>query len=131
MTEMKVIHEDRLSQFFVLSDGINYELKWDDSRLTTHIKGIKKEDYETYLSGERTGSELMHKASYNVWPVSKEVQDAADKKFVKDTPTALISDPSSRELFSQDELQELIPIAEKQWIDWKGKLPDNYVSPIN
>ncbi|WP_317629562.1 hypothetical protein [Streptococcus sp. CSL10205-OR2] len=33
-------------------------------------------------------------------------------------------------LFTEEELEKLIPIAEKQWIDWKGKLPERYVSPL-
>ncbi|MEG1487796.1 hypothetical protein [Lactococcus sp.] len=131
MTEMKVINEDRLSQFFVLSDGINYELKWDDSRLTTHIKEINKEDYSAYLSGERTGEELMHKASYGVWPAIQEAQDKVKKERAEKRPIVLISNPKNQKLFSQEELEKLIPLAEKAWIDWKGKLPDNYVSPIN
>jgi len=29
-----------------------------------------------------------------------------------------------------EELEELIPIAEKQWIESEGELPDDYVSPL-
>lgn len=29
-----------------------------------------------------------------------------------------------------EELEELIPIAEEQWIESEGKLPDDYVSPL-
>ena len=32
--------------------------------------------------------------------------------------------------FSKEELEELIPIAEKQWIESEGELPDDYVSPL-
>ena len=28
------------------------------------------------------------------------------------------------------EEEKLIPIAEQMWIDWRGKLPDDYVSPL-
>ena len=31
---------------------------------------------------------------------------------------------------SKEELEELIPIAEKQWIESEGELPDDYVSPL-
>jgi len=33
-------------------------------------------------------------------------------------------------LFSKEELEELIPIAEKLWIESEGELPDYYVSPL-
>ena len=32
--------------------------------------------------------------------------------------------------FTQEELERLIPLAEQMWIDWRGKLPDDYVSPL-
>ena len=35
-----------------------------------------------------------------------------------------------QELFTQEELERLIPLAEQKWIDWRGKLPDDYVSPL-
>ncbi len=44
--------------------------------------------------------------------------------------TPLIANPKSWELFSQEELERLIPLAEQKWIDWRGKLPDDYVSPL-
>jgi hypothetical protein len=42
----------------------------------------------------------------------------------------LIDVPKNRKLFSKEELEELIPIAEKQWIESEGKLPDDYVLPL-
>ena len=42
----------------------------------------------------------------------------------------LIDLPETRELFTQEELERLIPIAEKQWTESEGKLPDDYVSPL-
>ena len=127
---MKIIHENRSSQFFVLSDGVIYQLKWDDSRLTTHIKEIEKEDYEAYLSGKRSSADLMHKAAYGVWPAPKEEQDRVKKERAEKRPIVLISNPKNQRLFSQNELEKLIPLAEKAWIDWKGELPDNYISPL-
>ncbi|HFR5304601.1 TPA: hypothetical protein ACHW1C_002061, partial [Streptococcus equi subsp. zooepidemicus] len=45
-------------------------------------------------------------------------------------PISLIDVPKSRAYFTQEELKELIPIAEQKWINWKGKLPDDYISPL-
>ncbi|HEM6266864.1 TPA: hypothetical protein U2C71_002132, partial [Streptococcus suis] len=53
-----------------------------------------------------------------------------EKRSIEESPTTLIDIPKFRALFTQEELEELIPIAEQQWIDWKGKLPDDYVSPL-
>lgn len=129
MSEMKRIHNDIPSQFYVLSDGNNYELEWLDSRLAKHVKSIDKQDYVEYLNGKRSGGDLMTKAAYGVWPAPKEVQDSAEKKFIESAPTSLIDVEDSRKYFTKDELRKLIPIAEKQWIDWKGKLPDDYHRP--
>ncbi|HEK9074835.1 TPA: hypothetical protein TUY02_001865, partial [Streptococcus equi subsp. zooepidemicus] len=53
-----------------------------------------------------------------------------EKNAIRKSPTVLIDIPRFREYFTQEELKELIPIAEQQWIDWRGKLPDDYVSPL-
>ena len=42
----------------------------------------------------------------------------------------MIDFPENRKLFSQEELEELIPIAEKDWIESEGKLSKGYVSPL-
>ena len=54
----------------------------------------------------------------------------SEKQFVLKGLTPLIASPKSWELFTQEELETLIPLAEKKWIDWRGKLPDDYVSPL-
>lgn len=130
MSKIEIIHENRPSQFFVLSDGTIYQLKWHDTRLATHTKDISKTDYEAYLTGDRTGSDLMFKAAYGTWPLPKAEQEEPERVFIRETPTALISDPTAIALFKKEELEDLIPIAEKEWIDWKGKLPENGTRPI-
>ena len=55
---------------------------------------------------------------------------ASEKQFVLKGLTPLIASPKSWELFTQEELETLIPLAEQKWIDWRGKLPDDYVSPL-
>jgi len=42
----------------------------------------------------------------------------------------LIDVPKNRKLFSKEELEELIPITEQQYIESEGKLPDDYVLPL-
>ncbi|CYY08218.1 TPA: hypothetical protein ACGO9Z_001430 [Streptococcus suis] len=91
---------------------------------------IEKSDFDEYLSGKRTAREVDFKAENDRWPPSEEQKKASEKKFVEKGLTPLIANPKSRELFSQEELEKLIPLAEQKWIDWKGKLPDNYVSPF-
>ena len=81
-------------------------------------------------SGERTLQEVSWKIRNNSWPPTEEEKKASEKRFIEESPTSLIDLPETRELFTQKELEKLIPIAEQMWIDWRGKLPDDYVSPL-
>ena len=81
-------------------------------------------------SGERALLEVSWKIKHDSWPPSEEEKKASEKRFIEESPTSLIDLPETRELFTQEELERLIPIAEQMWIDWRGKLPDHYVSPL-
>ena len=81
-------------------------------------------------SGERALLEVSWKIKHDSWPPSEEEKKASEKRFIEESPTSLIDLPETRELFTQEELERLIPIAEQMWIDWRGKLPDDYVSPL-
>ena len=81
-------------------------------------------------SGERTQLEILSKLQTDCWPPTEEEKKASEKQFVLKGLTPLIANPKSWELFTQEELERLIPLAEKKWIDWRGKLPDDYVSPL-
>ena len=81
-------------------------------------------------SGERTQLEILSKLQNDCWPPTEEEKKASKKQFVLKGLTPLIANPKSWELFTQEELERLIPLAEKKWIDWRGKLPDDYVSPL-
>ena len=81
-------------------------------------------------SGERTPLEVSWKIRNDSWPPTEEEKKASEKQFILKGLTPLIASPKSWELFTQEELETLIPLAEQKWIDWRGKLPDNYVSPL-
>ncbi|MCY7192629.1 hypothetical protein [Streptococcus gallolyticus] len=91
---------------------------------------INAKDFEVYLAGKCSGKELRYKAQNDAWPPTEEEKKIAEKESVVKSPTVLIDIPKYRKLFTYEELERLIPIAEQQWIDWKGKLPDDYVSPL-
>ena len=81
-------------------------------------------------SGERTQLEILSKLQTDCWPPTEEEKKASEKQFVLKGLTSLIANPKSWELFTQEELERLIPLAENKWIDWRGKLPDDYVPPL-
>ena len=81
-------------------------------------------------SGERTQLEILSKLQNDCWPPTEDEKKASEKRFIEESPTSLIDLPETRDLFTKEELEKLIPIAEQMWIDWRGKLPDDYVSPL-
>ena len=81
-------------------------------------------------SGERTQLEILSKLQNDCWPPTEEEKKASEKRFIEESPTSLIDLPETRDLFTKEELEKLIPIAEQMWIDWRGKLPNDYVSPL-
>ena len=81
-------------------------------------------------SGERSLLEISWKIKHDSWPPTEEEKKASEKQFILKGLTPLIANPKSWELFTQEELERLIPLAEQMWIDWRGRLPDDYVSPL-
>ena len=71
-------------------------------------------------SGERTLHEVSWKVQNDCWPPTEEEKKASEKQFIEESPTSLIDLPETRELFTHEELERLIPIAEKQWIESEG-----------
>lgn len=94
------------------------------------VYNLSEEDFQLLEEEKRTAAEIHFKLQNGLWPPTENEKKEANRNFIRETPTALISDSSSWKLFTHEELKKLIPIAEQQWIDWKGKLPDSYVSPI-
>lgn len=91
---------------------------------------INPSDFNEYLLGRRTAREIDFKAENDRWPPTEEEIRESRRKFISKHPASLIDVPKNRKLFSKEELEELIPIAEKQWIESEGELPDYYVSPL-
>ncbi|HEK9996208.1 TPA: hypothetical protein TVQ98_001899 [Streptococcus equi subsp. zooepidemicus] len=86
--------------------------------------------FELLESGECSLGDVHSKLQDGNWPPTEEEKKELEKNAIRKSPTVLIDIPRFREYFTQEELKELIPIAEQQWIDWRGKLPDDYVSPL-
>ena len=91
---------------------------------------LPNELFNLLESGERTQLEILSKLQTDCWPPTEEEKKAIEKQFVLKGLTPLIANPKSWELFTQEELERLIPLAENKWIDWRGKLPDDYVPPL-
>ena len=64
-------------------------------------------------SGKRSLLEISWKIKTDRWPPTEEEKKASEKQFVLKGLTPLIASPKSWELFTQEELETLIPLAEK------------------
>ena len=80
--------------------------------------------------GERSLLEISWKIKYDCWPPTEKEINKIKRGRAKERPKILIANPKNQLLFTQEELKELMPIAEKIWIESEGKLPDDYVSPL-
>ena len=94
------------------------------------VYDLPQELFSLLDSGERSLLEISWKIKHDSWPPTEEEKKASEKQFVLKGLTPLIANPKSWELFTQEELERLIPLAENKWIDWRGKLPDDYVPPL-
>ena len=81
-------------------------------------------------SGERTLREVSWKIQNDCWPPTEEEKSEIRKKRAREKQIVLISNRKNQLLFSNKELEILIPQAEQQWIESMGELPDDYVSPL-
>ena len=114
--------------------------KHDNQYYIVNIEGGMMEDRVVYElsdelfalleNGERTLHEISWKIKNDCWPPTEEERRESRRKFISKYPASLIDVPENRKLFSKEELERLIPLAEKVWIESKGKLPWNYVSPL-
>ncbi|HEL1337231.1 TPA: hypothetical protein TVS34_001730, partial [Streptococcus equi subsp. zooepidemicus] len=89
-----------------------------------------RELFQLLEQGKRNLGEIAFKLRYDCWPPTEEEKNRIMRERAKDRPMVLISNPKNQMLFTQEELSKLIPIAEQKWINWKGKLPDDYISPL-
>ena len=94
------------------------------------VYDLPQELFSLLDSGERSLLEISWKMKHDSWPPTEEEKKASEKRFIEESPTSLIDLPETRDLFTKEELEKLIPIAEQMWIDWRGKLPKGYVSPL-
>ena len=94
------------------------------------IYDLPQELFALLESGDRTLKEVSWKVQNDSWPPTEEERRESRRKFISKHPASLIDVPKNRKLFSKEELEELIPIAEKQWIESGEELPNDYVSPL-
>ena len=80
--------------------------------------------------GKRTLREVAYRVKHDFWPPTEEEIERIKRERATEYPILLVANPKNQLLFTKEELKELMPIAEKDWIESEGKLPKGYVSPL-
>ena len=94
------------------------------------VYDLPQELFSLLDSGEKSLLEISWKIKTDRWPPTEEEKNKIRKDRARKKPIVLISNRKNQLLFSNKELEILIPKAEQQWIESMGKLPDDYVSPL-
>lgn len=113
-------------------DGNHFYYVTEEGGIAPHrvVYELPNELFALLESGERTQLEILSKLQTDRWPPTEEEKNEIRKDRAREKPIVLISNRKNQLLFSNKELEILIPQAEQQWIESMGKLPDDYVSPI-
>ena len=106
---------------------VNIEGGMMDERV---VYELPDELFSLLESRKKTLREVSYRVKNNYWPPTEEEKNEIRKDRARKKPIVLISNRKNQLLFSDKELEMLIPQAEQQWIESMGKLPDDYVSPL-
>ena len=106
---------------------VNIEGGMMDKRV---VYELPDELFSLLESRKKTLREVSYRVKNNYWPPTEEEKNEIRKDRARKKPIVLISNRKNQLLFSDKELEMLIPQAEQQWLESMGKLPDDYVSPL-
>ena len=106
---------------------VNIEGGMMDNRV---VYELPDELFALLESGERTIEDVSYRVKNDYWPPTEEEIKRIKRERAIERPILLIANPKNQLFFTKEELKELIPIAEKAWIESEGKLPKGYVSPL-
>ena len=106
---------------------VNIEGGMMDNRV---VYELPDELFALLESGERTIEYVSYRVKNDYWPPTEEEIKRIKRERAIERPILLIANPKNQLFFTKEELKELIPIAEKAWIESEGKLPKGYVSPL-
>ncbi|MEG3239601.1 hypothetical protein RFK99_03560 [Streptococcus suis] len=131
---------EEFDTFDKLESPINYDFRTHNGKYYTfgefgiasvrRVFEIEESDFNEFLMGNRTAMEVNWKAQNGRWPPTDEEKRKTKKDFLTKHPSSLVIIPENRDLFTQEELEVIMPRAEALWIKTEGQLPDNYVSPF-
>ncbi|MCU9533522.1 hypothetical protein N7659_03155 [Streptococcus sp. CSL10205-OR2] len=94
-------------------NGLYYLVNEEGIAAERVVYELPEDLYRLYEKGERTLLDLSFKVKTGNWPPTEEEKRASRKELITEHPISLVGNPSSHSLFTEEELEKLIPIAEK------------------
>ncbi|MBC1473133.1 hypothetical protein HB852_00690 [Listeria grandensis] len=109
---MEKIH--RGNGFVVIEKEDEYQISWSQGPYEQPVfYTISKENADRAFKSPQDAYKVMIYAETGQWPNLDEEKKNKDSALIKKFPELLIRIPSNQELFTEDELKELMPLARK------------------
>lgn len=81
------------------------------------VYDMSKELFDMLVNEIKSEDDIRHTLMYGTWPTTV----AGCHR-----PTMLIAYPELQKNYSNEQLAEILPVGEKQWLNWRGRLPEWY-----
>ena len=81
------------------------------------VYDMSKKLFDMLENRKKSEHDIRHMLMYGTWPMTV----AGCHR-----PTMLIAYPELQKNYSNEQLAEILPVGEKQWLNWRGRLPEWY-----
>lgn len=81
------------------------------------VYDMSKKLFDMLVNEIKSEDDIRHMLMYGTWPMT--VAECH-------RPTMLIAYPELQKNYSNEQLAEILPVGEKQWLNWRGRLPERY-----
>ena len=81
------------------------------------VYDMSKKLFDMLVNGIKSEDDIRHMLMYETWPMTV---------VGCHRPTMLIAYPELQKNYSNEQLAEILPVGEKQWLNWRGRLPERY-----
>lgn len=81
------------------------------------VYDMSKKLFDMLVNEIKSEDDIRHMLMYGTWPMT--VAECH-------RPTMLITYPELQKNYSNEQLAEILPVGEKQWLNWRGRLPERY-----
>ena len=81
------------------------------------VYDMSKKLFDMLVNEIKSEDDIRHMLMYGTWPMTVSGCHR---------PTMLIAYPELQKNYSNEQLAEILPVGEKQWLNWRGRLPEWY-----